>query len=52
MRDLTLWLLAMFISLYCKEGFSHSFNFFVVTKGMSNFKTAKEDKIFQGATSN
>ena len=38
------------ISLYCREGFSHPFNFFVVSKG--NFKTARKKRSFIGATSN
>ena len=36
------------ISSYCREGFSHPFNFFVVSEGqsfMSSFKTARK-KIF------
>ena len=35
--------------LYCREGFSHSFNFFVVSKGILNvsFQNSEEENFFQ-----
>ena len=44
------------ISLYCRKGFPHPFNLFVVSKAKesftSNFKTARKKRFFNGTTSN
>ena len=40
------------IRSYCREGFSHSFDFFVVSKGIpSKLETARKQRFFNGATS-